>query len=131
MSPSQFTFWLKGFLEAAGNNGLQQYQVNKITDVLKGVDYTPSYPVLDPTLNPIPYTTSDDKVPYSTICGCNPANGGSGVCRCVMGNKLVPKDYHTKSNLYTTTTELNGLNAINWNFKDSKNSKAEQILIHD
>lgn len=115
MSPSQFTFWLKGFLEAAGNNGLQQYQVNKILDVLKGIDYTPSYPLS----SPIPYTSNDEMVPYGTICGCNPANGGSGICGCIMGNKMVPKNYRdTKSNLYTTTTELNGLNAINWDFKE-------------
>ena len=31
-----------------------------------------------------------DEVPYGTICPCNPANGGSGICGCVMGNKMVP-----------------------------------------
>jgi hypothetical protein len=34
---------------------------------------------------------SDNKVPYSSICGCNPKNGGSGICNCVIGNKLVDK----------------------------------------
>jgi len=33
--------------------------------------------------------SESSKVPYSEICGCNPKNGGSGVCGCVMGNKLV------------------------------------------
>jgi len=32
-----------------------------------------------------------DLVPYHTICGCNPANGGSGICGCIMGNKMVRK----------------------------------------
>jgi hypothetical protein len=32
---------------------------------------------------------SAGKVPYSTICFCNPANGGSGICGCTMGNRLV------------------------------------------
>lgn len=32
---------------------------------------------------------SGERVPYHTICSCNPANGGSGVCGCVMGNMLV------------------------------------------
>ena len=114
MTPLQFTIWLQGFLEAAGNNGLQQYQVNKITDTLNKVDYTPSYP----TAYPLSNQTADDKVPYSMICGCNPANGGSGICGCVIGNKLVPKD--RKSNIYTTTTELNGLKGFNWQFKDGK-----------
>ena len=111
MTPSQFTLWLKGFLEAAGNNGLQQYQVNKITDALKGIDYTPPNTIP----NPVPYTTTDDKVPYGTICGCNPANGGSGICGCIMGNTMVPKNYNTRSNLYTTTTDNI---PFNWQFKD-------------
>lgn len=31
----------------------------------------------------------DGKVPYYTMCSCNPANGGSGICGCVTGNKMV------------------------------------------
>jgi hypothetical protein len=30
-----------------------------------------------------------DKVPYFTICSCNPANGGSGICGCTMANTMV------------------------------------------
>ena len=32
----------------------------------------------------------DDMVPYSETCSCNPKNGGSGICGCVMANTLVP-----------------------------------------
>ena len=32
-----------------------------------------------------------EMVPYHEICSCNPKNGGSGICGCIMGNKLVPK----------------------------------------
>ena len=31
-----------------------------------------------------------DEVPYHTICGCNPANGGNGICLCVNGNNMIP-----------------------------------------
>jgi hypothetical protein len=117
MSPSQFTLWLKGFLEAAGNNGLQQYQVNKITDTLnkvedrKGVLLNPKYP-----WGPItPDTSNDEMVPYGTICGCNPANGGNGVCGCIMGNTMVPKT--SKSNIYTSTTDTS---KFDWRYKDKK-----------
>lgn len=36
-----------------------------------------------------------EEVPYSSICGCNPINGGSGVCGCTLGNTMVknPKTY--------------------------------------
>ena len=113
MTPLQFTIWLSGFLEAAGNNGLQQYQVNKITDTLSKVDYTPSYPVSNP---PFTISTNEEKVPYNTICGCNTANGGSGVCNCIMGNTMIPKT-REKSKYYMTTTDNIGLN---WNFEDGK-----------
>ena len=49
-----------------------------------------------PTIQPyVPYTPiivdrEDDMVPYGTICPCNPVNGGSGICGCIMGNRLVP-----------------------------------------
>ena len=38
-----------------------------------------------------------DKVPYSTICSCNPNNGGSGICGCTMANQMVdnPIKYKT------------------------------------
>jgi hypothetical protein len=117
MTPSQFTFWLKGFLEAAGNNGLQQFQVNKITDTLnkvedrKGVLLNPKYPCMPIT----PDTSNDEMVPYGTICGCNPANGGSGICGCIMGSKLVPRD--SKSNIYTSTSENI---PFNWQYQDKK-----------
>ena len=35
--------------------------------------------------------TSPNMVPYSEICSCNPKNGGSGICGCIIGNTLVPK----------------------------------------
>ncbi len=44
---------------------------------------TTSYP------NTIP--CNYNKVPFSTICPCNPANGGSGICGCIMGNTMVDK----------------------------------------
>ena len=59
-----------------------------------------------PSIKQYPYEPLDlglgdaEMVPYGTICSCNPANGGSGICGCVMGNKLVPKNYNnTKGNI--------------------------------
>jgi hypothetical protein len=44
-----------------------------------------------------------EKVPYGTLCSCNPANGGSGMCGCVMANQLVDPDLWGKTNFDTTT----------------------------
>ena len=45
----------------------------------------------------IPVKGNSDLVPYHTICSCNPANGGNGICGCVIGNKMV--DPNSGSNL--------------------------------
>jgi hypothetical protein len=36
-----------------------------------------------------------EMIPYSNICPCNPANGGSGTCGCTMGNTMIknPKKF--------------------------------------
>lgn len=41
-----------------------------------------------------------DKVPYSSICQCNPANGGSGVCGCTIGNKMVYPANNTTGTMF-------------------------------
>jgi DNA-directed RNA polymerase subunit RPC12/RpoP len=40
-----------------------------------------------------------NKVPYSTICSCSPANGGSGLCGCTIANTMVDNP-----NILKTTT---------------------------
>jgi DNA-directed RNA polymerase subunit RPC12/RpoP len=44
-----------------------------------------------------------NKVPYSTICSCNPANGGNGICGCTIPNTMVDNPHILK----TTTGGLN------------------------
>jgi len=48
-----------------------------------------------------------DEVPYGSICSCNPTNGGSGICGCTIGNRMVsnPKKYGNGliSNITTDT----------------------------
>jgi hypothetical protein len=152
MTSKEFTFWLAGFLEASGTYGLQKEQVNKIMDTLKNVKdmdtlknvedkksilLNPKYPCM-----PIAPDTSNEKlVPHNTICSCNPANGGNGICGCIMGNKLVPRD--RKSNIYTTTSENTPFNwqyqntdksdiTPNTNFLYSKKSNNSNIqILHD
>lgn len=70
---------------------------------------------------PTPGFIVDDLVPYGSICPCNPANGGSGICGCIMGNKMVPnpKKYgQPKTNIGTTTNSLN-INDIKTNISHS------------
>jgi hypothetical protein len=37
---------------------------------------------------------NDDLVLYGELCSCNPKNGGSGICGCVMGNKMVKRTHN-------------------------------------
>jgi hypothetical protein len=46
-----------------------------------------------------------DTVPYGSICSCNPANGGSGICGCVMGNKMIPNPRKYTGGTTTQTTD--------------------------
>ena len=65
----------------------------------------------------IPILTDDpDEVPFSSICSCNPKNGGSGICGCTMGsNRMVtnPKKYVTGIRLTNITTDKGLLSSIN------------------
>ena len=124
MTPQEFTIWLRGFLAAITQ--IENHHVAKIKDTLKtvgdkkGVLLNPEYPCMPVTPN-APNVSNEKLVPYNTICGCNPANGGSGICGCIMGNKLVPRN--SKSNIYTTTTDNI---PFNWQYKEP----TKQIL-HD
>jgi len=64
----------------------------------------------------IPILTDEpDEVPYASICSCNPKNGGSGICGCIMGNKMVrnPKKYQTTlGTANTNTARIYGDNTI-------------------
>ena len=59
--------------------------------------------------------TEPDEVPYGELCSCNSKNGGSGVCGCIMGNKMVPnpKKYgYPKTNTTTTLTSTDIINKV-------------------
>ncbi len=43
--------------------------------------------------------TLSDKVPYYTICNCNPINGGNGICGCTIANTLVDNPNNLKTNI--------------------------------
>ena len=54
------------------------------------------------------YGIEPDQVPYGEICSCNPKNGGSGICGCIMGNKMIPnpKKHGYGTNYTSTTTDI-------------------------
>jgi len=70
----------------------------------------------------IPILTDEpDEVPYHSICSCNPKNGGSGICGCIMGNKMVrnPKKYLTTLGTANTSTARIDLDSLDSNFTNS------------
>lgn len=50
-------------------------------------------------VNPITLINGTGKVPYHTICSCNPINGGSGICGCTMANTLVDNPNNLKASI--------------------------------
>ncbi len=79
----------------------------------------PSFPI--PRTNdwaPLPsnpcYPNSDnDMVPYGEICSCNPKNGGSGICGCVIGNKLVPRSSNKASSAFNQPADYSSFDSRN------------------
>jgi len=59
------------------------------------------------------YINEPDEVPYGSICPCNPANGGSGICGCVMGNKMVPNPKKYPGSITTASTDKINVTSTN------------------
>lgn len=60
----------------------------------KELNYTPA------NLNT---ANTNELVPFHEVCGCNPKNGGSGICGCIMGSKLVSRNYNKYFSHSTST----------------------------
>lgn len=73
------------------------------------------------------FNTEPDEVPYGSICSCNPANGGSGICGCINGNKMVP---NPKKNISVTET-FTGNNTIFTNFVNDIDKYDELFKLFD
>jgi hypothetical protein len=73
------------------------------------------------------FNTEPDEVPYGSICSCNPMNGGSGICGCINGNKMVP---NPKKNVRVTET-ITGNNTIFTNFINNVDKYDELFKLFD
>jgi hypothetical protein len=60
----------------------------------------------------IPVKGNPGLVPYHTICSCNPANGGSGICGCVIANKMVDPNGGSNGFGYSTIQWPNSSSSI-------------------
>lgn len=60
------------------------------------------------TYTPFPYSEHPKTITtYGDICSCNPKNGGSGICGCTIGNKVIGGDWTTtitSNNVETKTS---------------------------
>lgn len=63
-------------------------------------------PFIGRPFEPILIEREDDMVPYGEICSCNPKNGGSGICGCVMGNTMVPRKTDIYKSNWSTTISI-------------------------
>jgi len=59
------------------------------------------------------YMVEPEQVPYGSICQCNPANGGSGICGCTMGNKMVPNPKKYGGSVTTASTDKINITSTN------------------
>ena len=73
------------------------------------------------------FNTEPDEVKYGSICSCNPMNGGSGMCGCINGNKMVP---NPKKNVRVSET-ITGNNTIFTNFINNVDKYDELFKLFD
>lgn len=98
----------------------------ELLDIYEKDNQEPAGPQPSITVYPSPFDkigcieNNDDLVPYHTLCSCNPANGGSGICGCVIANQMVPKNSRSPANRETFFTNMNITQ--NNNTEDDKNS---------
>lgn len=93
MKPIDFVKWLEGFMDA--QTSLNEYEA-MIADKLSTVDMSddsPQLPQFPYGVRERGFDNDDGMVPFHEICSCNPKNGGSGICGCVMPNKMVDKTF--------------------------------------
>jgi hypothetical protein len=106
MTEKEFIHWLQGYLEGVSYDAQKPNPViQTILDKIKLVKSTlTDKVVIDPNkVIKVPVDIPDE-VPYGAICSCNPKNGGSGICGCIMGNKMVPNPIKYSGYTSTTTT---------------------------
>ena len=75
--------------------------------------------------------TEPDEVPYGEICSCNRKNGGSGICGCVMANRMVqnPKKYNSSTFDYITTANTTNIELDIEDYeKEVEKRTAEEIV---
>ncbi len=104
MTQSEFISYVKGILACELHHNQELTGTLKlIKDALDSMEQntnTPFTPTPGFTIGG--YPTGTEMVLYADICSCNPKNGGSGICGCIMGNQMVPKPNTTNGhNSYT------------------------------
>lgn len=118
---------LKQLIEEAYENSESKstfkYDVLHLIDLFEK-DNEPTITINSPWVNPYcepHYDDNNNYTIYADICGCNPKNGGSGICGCTIANMQVNKD--SLGNNWTVTYTYNsGNNNVE---KDSGNTKKD------
>lgn len=77
MTYEQFVFWLRGYLKGESPN------IEEIKNNLNGVGHTISIPWIQQKEQNI------YKNDFYENCSCNPKNGGSGICGCVLSQPTI------------------------------------------
>lgn len=101
MTTKEFVLYVKGVIDSETINNPLSPPLRLIKDALDKIDY--NEPFEKKFVAPINVEVPD-MVPYHTVCSCSKENGGSGMCFCVMGNKMVPNPKKYPSTVGTTTT---------------------------
>ena len=126
MTKDEFIFYVKGIIASEMERGRLDGQKISQSDNIE-VDFIGPLKLIKDALdkvdlsqpNTLPFTPNlyvgnePDQVPYGSICSCNPANGGSGMCGCIMANKMVPNPKKYPGSITTTSTDKINITTTN------------------
>jgi hypothetical protein len=107
MTHTEFIAWLEGFLES--DQIVDSRVKTKIFEKIRQIKASATDFSKVQESYETPYLTPK-KVPYNKVCSCNPENGGSGICGCIQGNKLV--DPIQKTNFSTSSSATSELDSL-------------------
>jgi hypothetical protein len=91
MNVQEFKSYIQGVLDVIPEEEMTPLLIliKNAVDKLKSDNLT--LPNIGPSITyPGTFPTEPIEVPFHVTCSCNPKNGGSGICGCVMANKMVP-----------------------------------------
>lgn len=108
---NSFIDWLEGYLESKLDDKYYMKRIREKYEEIENKKFIDNIKI--PTeLDWMDLSGSKTPRTYGDICPCNPKNGGSGICGCVIGNQEINVAHPAINTTTTDGTEYNKINYV-------------------